>query len=138
MKLRSLRRWPALFVAFFTLVAGPVAQGAEDRGGQSVSTGQAPSTIVDAPVQTVLDEVSAICERAVHGAGHSVPGARECRLLAERIDAVVARVLGERSMLSMAEQRALAVILAGADDLRSIDNRVRKTALSRMAGIGAT
>lgn len=138
MKLRSLRRWPALFVAFFALVAGPVAQGAEDRSGPSMSsTGQAASATAEVAARIVLEEVSALCEAAAAGGRRSLPGARACRTLADRIDAVVARTLGECPMASMAEQRALAAILATADDLRSMDNRVRKTALMRMSVTGA-
>ncbi len=139
MKLRSLRRWPAVFVAFFALVAGPVAQGAEDRSGPSVSTTRLPpSAAMDVAARIVLQEVSALCEDAIVGAGRSLPGARACRALADRIDDVVARTLGERPMASMADQRALAAILATADDLRSIDNRVRKAALTRMSAAAAT
>lgn len=130
MKLRALRQWPALFVAFLAFVAGPAAYGVDQRLVSLTTAGVADGAVHDPVVADAIDEVATLCEAATLRSNRGVPGARDCRVLAERIDAAVARALQRRPNPSPSAQRALADLLGVAEAMRSPDNRIRKFALS--------
>jgi hypothetical protein len=133
MKLRAFRRWPALFVAVLAFFTGPMAYGADDRSVAAIVSGAIDGGTADSVLLDTLHEVSTLCRAVTAGAENGNPGARECRQLADRIDAAVAHALGQPLEASVQTQRALAGLLVVAEAMRSADNRVRKAALSGIA-----
>jgi hypothetical protein len=129
MKLRTLRQWPALFVTVLAFFAGPMAYGAEDRSVTSFLSGALDDGAVDRDLNGAAGEVVALCRRAALEAESGHPTAREFRALAERIDAVVARVMDQPGERSVRTQRALAGVVLAAEAMRNADNRIRKAAL---------
>jgi len=130
MKLRSLRQWPALFVAVLAFFAGPMAYGADDRSVTAFVSGALDDGPTDRELLATLGEVAAICRDATARAESGHPGAREFRELADAIDAVVARALDQPREASLRAQRAFAGVILAAEAMRSPDNRIRKAALA--------
>jgi hypothetical protein len=132
MKLRTLRQWPALFVAVLALFTGPLAYGADGRSVAAFVSGAFDDAAAD---RAVLGEVAALCAEATVKADSGYPDAREFRELADAIDAVVTRVMDRSADVPVRTQRALAGLVLAADAMRSTDNRIRKAALAGLAPV---
>lgn len=143
MKLRALRQWPALFVAVLAFVAGPMAYGSDDRSvtafvsGALVGDGDDDGGGGERELHGTLDEVAALCRKATARTEGGHIGARECRELADAIDAVVARAMERPGHASDGAQRAMAGLVLAAEAMRSADNRIRKAALSGLTRASA-